>query len=195
MREPELPRLERHDADARLDVDARRSSPGVFAATSSMSMPPAALAIIDRLAGRAIEHEAQIQLARHLQAFFDQHARRRRGLRGRSGASRASCRACRARCCSASSADLRELDAAALAAAAGVDLRLDDDHAAAEARGDLAALRRRLNATSPRGTGTPWRARMAFGLILVDFHDGRKLLMLIGSRIVKCSRQVAPRNK
>ena len=40
--------------------------------------------------------------------------------------------------CSASSGDLRELDAAALAAAAGVNLRLDDDDVAAEPPGDLA---------------------------------------------------------
>ena len=38
---------------------------------------------------------------------------------------------------------LRELDAAALAAAAGVDLRLDDDDAAAEALGDRRRPRRR----------------------------------------------------
>ena len=38
---------------------------------------------------------------------------------------------------------LRQLDAAALAAAAGVDLRLDDDDAAAETPGDLAGFGRR----------------------------------------------------
>ena len=48
---------------------------GVAAATSSMSMPPAALAIITGLPRGAIEHEAQVQLARHLQPFFDEHAR------------------------------------------------------------------------------------------------------------------------
>ena len=56
---------------------------------------------------------------------------------------------------------LGELDAAALAAAAGVNLRLDDDDAAAEAPGDRRRASAALNATSPRGTGTPWRARMA----------------------------------
>ena len=49
---------------------------------------------------------------------------------------------------------LGELDAAALAAAAGVDLRLDDDRPPEPLR-DVARLRRRVNATSPRGTGTP----------------------------------------
>ena len=39
-----------------------------------------------RLARRAIEHDAQIQLARHLQTLLDEHARDRRGLRGRSDA-------------------------------------------------------------------------------------------------------------
>ena len=54
-----------------------------------------------------------------------------------------------------------ELDAAALAAAAGVNLRLDDDHAAAETLGDLARVGGGGRISSPRGTGTPWRARMA----------------------------------
>ena len=44
---------------------------------------------------------------------------------------------------SASSGDLRELDAAALAAAAGVNLRLDDDDAAAETLARSRRLRRR----------------------------------------------------
>ncbi len=39
-----------------------------------MSMPPAALAIITGLPDDAVEHEAEVQLARHLQTFFDEHA-------------------------------------------------------------------------------------------------------------------------
>ena len=57
---------------------------------------------------------------------------------------------------------LDDLDAAALAAAAGMNLRLDDDRAAAE---PLRRRRRRpsaSNTTSPCGTGTPYFARMAF---------------------------------
>jgi hypothetical protein len=46
----------------------------------------------------------------------------------------------------------RQLDAAALAAAAGVDLRLDDDHGAAETAGDVVASAG-IEVTSPRGTG------------------------------------------
>ena len=48
---------------------------------------------------------------------------------------------------------LGELDAAALAAAAGVDLRLDDD-AAAE-RLAISRASSGLAVTSPRGTATP----------------------------------------
>ncbi len=55
---------------------------------------------------------------------------------------------------------LGELHAAALAAPAGVNLRLDHDHAAAQTSGDSRASEA-LNATSPRGTGTPCRARIA----------------------------------
>ena len=51
----------------------------------------------------------------------------------------------------------RELDAAALAAAAGVDLRLDDDGHAELGR-DGARLRAGVVATRPRGTGTPYCA-------------------------------------
>ena len=78
---------------------------------------------------------------------------------------------------SASSGDSRELDAAALAAAAGVNLRLDDDDAAAEAAGDVAGfagVERDFAARHGHAVAREDR----FGLILVNFHDGRKLLML-----------------
>ena len=52
--------------------------------------------------------------------------------------------------CSASSGGLGELDAAALAAAAGVNLRLDDHDAAAEAACDLAGFRCRERHFSAR---------------------------------------------
>ena len=68
---------------------------------------------------------------------------------------------------------LGELDAAALAAAAGVNLRLDDDDGAAEAPGDLAGFggvegdfAARHGHAVPREDG--------FGLILVNFHDGEE---------------------
>ncbi len=54
---------------------------------------------------------------------------------------------------------LRDFDAAAFTASAGVDLRFDD-HAAAEAFGDASASWAE-KATSPRGTGTLYLARMA----------------------------------
>ena len=98
-------------------------------------MPPAALAMMTgRPAARSIS-DAQIQLALDLEPFLDEHAsdlpalgaglvrderhadhllREPLGFVGRLG----------------------QLDAAALAAAAGMDLRLDDDDAAAEPLGD-----------------------------------------------------------
>ncbi len=65
---------------------------------------------------------------------------------------------------------LGELDAAALAAAAGVNLRLDDDDAAAEAPRDLAGfggVERDLAARHRHAVARENR----FGLILVDFHE------------------------
>ena len=175
--EPELARFERHDADARLDVDAhdllRRLLGDLF------DVHAAGGAGHDhRLAGRAIEHDAQIQLARHLQPLFDQHAADDAAfgaglVRDEGHADHVS------RELDGLVRALRQLDAAALAAAARMNLRLDDDHRAAEALGDLAGF---------GGVGRDFAARHGhavarqnrFCLILVDFHDGRKLLMLIG---------------
>ena len=118
---------------------SRRIFSGCVAATSSMSMPPAALAMMTGAGGGAVDDDAQVELAVDLRAFLDEHAahllalgaglvRDERhpdhllgellGLVGR----------------------LRQLDAAALAAAAGMNLRLDDDDVAAEAAGDLAGF-------------------------------------------------------
>ena len=47
---------------------------GVSSATFSMSMPPAALTMITGRSRRAIEHDAEIQLALDLQPLLDQHA-------------------------------------------------------------------------------------------------------------------------
>ncbi len=176
-RKADLPRLERHQPDARLDEDLddllrRRGGDllDVHAAGSARHH--------HRLAGGAIEHEAQIQLARHLQTFLDEDTRHDApfraglmrderhaehlagdalGLVGRS----------------------RELHAAALAAAAGVNLRLDDDELAAEAACDLARLGAvERNFTARHGDAVA--RKDGFGLVLVDFHQWRsnKLLML-----------------
>ena len=176
--EAELPRLERDEADAGLDVDlddlfrrGRRHFLDVHAAGGAGHH--------HRLPRRAIEHEAQIQLARHLQPFFDEHARddapfgaglmrderhadhvarETLGLVGRLG----------------------QLDAAAFPASAGVDLRLHDDEVSAETTRDFAGLggvegdfAARHRDAVPRENG--------LGLILVDFHDDKQLIV-IGAR-------------
>ena len=107
-----------------------------------MSMPPAALAMITGRAGRAIDEDAQIELALDLQPFLDEHAadlpalgaglvRDQRHadhlLRELLGFVRR----------------LRELDAAAFAAAAGVDLRLDDARCRRRGGARCRRLRRR----------------------------------------------------
>ena len=53
---------------------SRRIFSGCFAATSSMSMPPAALAMMTGRRGGAIDEDAQIELAIDLEPFLDQHA-------------------------------------------------------------------------------------------------------------------------
>ena len=135
---------------------SRRIFSGSDAATSSMSMPPAALAMMTGAGRRAVDHDAQVQLALDLQPLLDEHAadllafraglvRDQRhadhllgellGLVGRLG----------------------QLDAAALAAAAGVNLRLDDTMSPPRRLATSPASAGE-NATSPRGTGTPKRA-------------------------------------
>ena len=121
---------------------SRRIFSGSLAATSSMSMPPAALAMMTGRRGRAVDQDAQIELALDLEPFLDEHAadllalgaglmrdqrhadhllRELLGFVGRLG----------------------DLDAAALAAAAGVDLRLDDGDVAAEPLGGVDRFGRR----------------------------------------------------
>ena len=64
---------------------------------------------------------------------------------------------------------LRELDAAAFAASAGMNLRLDDDRAAAEPSGDLTGfVRRERDLAARHGHAVLFEER--FGLIFVNFH-------------------------
>ena len=64
---------------------------------------------------------------------------------------------------------LGELDAAALAPAAGMNLRLDDDRAAAEPAGDLAGfVRRERDFTARHGHAVP--VQDGLGLVFVNFH-------------------------
>ena len=176
--EAEPPRLERHEADARLDVDAddllgglRRHLLDVHAARRARHH--------QRLARRAIQHEAQVHLAGDLHARFNQdplhQAARFAGLARDEG-----------------HADhlarerlgfvprLGELHAAALAAAARVDLRLDDDQAAAKAAGDLARFDRRER-HFPARHGNAVTREDRFGLVLVNSHLSGPLFLVPGS--------------
>ena len=80
---------------------------------------------------------------------------------------------------SASSADSGQLDAAALAAAAGVNLRLDDDHTAAKAVRDIA----RVGGGRGHFPARDWHTvafEDGFGLVLVNFHAGKRLIVIRG---------------
>ena len=140
-RERQLARLKRNEPGRRIDVflvnPLRRLLGDRF------DLHAAVLAgHDDRPAGRAVDHDAQIQLARNRQALLDQQARHRAPLRTRLmrdqlhpvdligelvGLSRVR----------------GQLDAAALASAAGVNLRFDDNRAAAEPLGHGFGVRRR----------------------------------------------------
>ena len=119
-----------------------------------MSMPPSALTIMTMLLRGAIDDHAEIQLAIDREPFLDQQAAddlsRRAGL---VGDQRLPEQRCGDRLGLVGA--VGDLDAAGLAAAAGVNLRLDHDR---RRRRDGRRCRRppaAENATSPRGTGTP----------------------------------------
>src|ERR1019366_3650116 len=120
----------------------------------------------------AVEDEAQIELARHLQPLLDEHARDDApvgaglmgderhadhvagdplGLVRRAG----------------------ELDAAALAAATRVDLLLDDDNRAAKTAGNLASFGGG-EGDFALGNRHAVARKNRFTLIFVDFHRGQK---------------------
>ena len=63
-----------------------RIASGVLAATSSISMPPAAEAMKTGLPVHAVEHDAEVQFAFDGQSFFHQQALHEAAFRARSGA-------------------------------------------------------------------------------------------------------------
>ena len=127
---------------------------GSFAATSSISMPPAAEAMNTRRPIGAVEHDAEIQFARDRQRLFDQqalhflalgtglvrdqlHAEHLGGeLAGFFGR-------------------LGDLHAAAFAAASSVNLRFHDDAGGAIAETALGPRRARLRGSRPSARGAP----------------------------------------
>ena len=150
-------------------MNALKMRSGVSSATFSISTPPSGLDHQDGPLGRAIDDEAEVQLARDLEALLDEHAaddpalgpglvrderHAEHGLRGGARGVRA----------------LDDLDAAALAAAAGVNLRLDDDRAAAELDGGGRASSIGVNATLALGHGHAERLEDLFALIFVNLH-------------------------
>ena len=127
--EREIARLKRQPGRSRARTVLSGSASGVLAATSSISMPPAAEAMKTGLPNSAVEHDAKIKLAFDGQRLLDQQALHHSPLRsglmsdkrhaedllgdlGRFG--RVFC----------------DFYAAALAASAGVNLRLNHDAAA-----------------------------------------------------------------
>ena len=130
---------------------------GCLAATSSISMPPSVEAITVTRPDAAIDDHADVELAGDVDALLDEEALDllalgaglvRDELHAEDGA-RLALRVDEA---------LGDLDAAALAAAAGVDLRLDDDDVAPGLL--LHPARRRRRPRRGRGRrGRPGRAR------------------------------------
>ncbi len=99
---------------------------GSLAATSSISMPPAADAMKTLRPIDAVEHDAEVKLARDGQRLFDQQPLH--GLAFGAGLMGDQLHAEHlGRQLAGFLRRLGELDAAALAAAAGMNLRFDDD--------------------------------------------------------------------
>ncbi len=123
--------------------------------------------------GRAVDHEAQVQLAGDLEAFFDEHAADDPALRpGLVGDQRHAEHGVRGGLRSVRALD--DLDAAALAAATGVNLCFDDDRAAAELDGGGARVVYRVRDARPRD-GHAERLEDVFALIFVDLHAEREV--------------------
>ena len=100
---------------------------GCFAATSSISMPPSVDAItVTRPVARSSEH-AEVELVLDREALLDEQALDLLALGAGLVRDELHAEDLLGASASASSRGLGDLDAAALAAAAGVDLRLDDD--------------------------------------------------------------------
>ena len=167
-REPDLTRLERHEADPGLDMHAddllgRRG--GDFLDVH----PPRGAGHQDRLAGGPIEQQADVQLARHVHAFFDEHPAHDAALG--SGLMRderhpehvvGDCLGLVRR--------VRKLDATAFPAAACMNLGLD--HHLSVSANPLRDLARRCGVerhlAARDGNAVPGKDRL--GLILVNFH-------------------------
>ncbi len=149
---------------------SRMIADGSFAATSSMSMPPDFDAITTGRRRDAVERDAEVELAVDVEGLLDEDLLddASRGPRLRSDQRHAEdalgevVRLLRI---------LRELHAAALAAAPGVDLRLDD-RAPAEPARDLPGLGGAVgDLTARHGDAEVREDRL--GLVLVDFHGER----------------------
>ena len=150
-----------------------RMAAGFSAATCSISMPPAADAMNTGLACRAINHDSEIKFFLDGQSFFDQqpanHAAFGPGLmRHQRHAQHL------ARQFGRFFHRLGDLHAAALAAAAGMNLGFH--HHAGRAGVEQASSRplrpaSRVSTISPRGTATPYFFRIVLGLVLMNFHN------------------------
>ncbi len=125
----------------------------------------------DQLAGRAVEHDAQIKLAIDGRGLLDQQPLHLLPLRA--GLVRHQLHAQNVLGVQFGVfAVARHLHAAALAAPSGVNLRLDHDARSAlgkQLAGHVEASSSVL-ATSPLGTATPYLRQDFFCLILVDLH-------------------------
>src|SRR4029453_18370618 len=124
----------------------------------------------DELPCRAIEHDTQIELARHLKAFFPQYAGYRAARRTRLMGDE--------RHAEHVFGDLfgfvyvlGDLDATAFAAPAGVNLRLHDDESAQTTSYHPAIWRRDRNFTPRHRPAVASQDRL--GLVLVNFHDDK----------------------
>ena len=149
-------------------------------------MPPSVDAItVTRPVPRSSDH-AEVELARDVDALLDEQALDLLALGAGLVRDQLHAEDLRGACLGVV-ARLGDLDAAALAAAAGVDLRLDHDDLVAglgdQLLGRRLAPRRGCSAGRPLGTGTPYFLQELLGLVLVDLHRARLLALTASSRL------------
>ena len=146
---------------------AAGSRRGSFAASSSISTPPSALAMTVTAPAAAVEDQRRGSTPGDLGGRGDQHRPHRDPLD------------LQADDLAGAAAGLvrggRQLHAAGLATTADEHLRLDHDHLARRSAPRPPAPPPRSVAISPGETGTPWRARISFASVFLELH-ARQLL-------------------
>ena len=182
-RERQLPRLERREADGRIDMLLEDPIRLLF--RDLLDVHPALRADHQhRAAGRPVENHAEIELPGDLEPFLDEDPAHDASFRaGLMGDERHAQDLLRERLGLVRL--LRDFDAAALAAPAGVNLGLDDDRPASETARDSCGLFGRVGDFTARDRYAILRQDL-LRLILVNLH--RDPVIMIYNLLLESAR-------